>query len=70
MGPVIPARVKGWNTEDVPLVEEDQVGEYLSKLDIDKSMGLDGIHPQVLREQSDVIVRPFCIIFAELWQLG
>lgn len=45
MGPVIPARVKGWNTEDVPLVEQDQVGEYLSKLDIDKSMGLDGIHP-------------------------
>jgi len=28
------ARGKGWNTEDVPLVEEDQVREYLSKLDI------------------------------------
>ena len=27
-------RGKGWSEEDVPLLEEDPVGEYLSKLDI------------------------------------
>ena len=37
-------RRKVWSKEDVPLVEEDQVGEYLSKLDIHKSMHPDGMH--------------------------
>jgi len=35
---------KGWNKEDIPLVEEDQVKECLSKLDIQKSMAIDGMH--------------------------
>jgi len=30
-----------WSKEDVPFVEEDQVKEYLSKLDIQKFMGPD-----------------------------
>ncbi|KAK4827448.1 hypothetical protein QYF61_018169 [Mycteria americana] len=42
-------RGKGWSKEGIPLVEEDQVREHLSKLDIHKSMGPDGIHPRVLR---------------------
>ena len=36
--------------EDLPLVEEDQVREYLSKLNIPKSMDAGGTHPQALRE--------------------
>lgn len=47
----------------LPLVEENQNREYLSKLDIHKSMGLHGMQPQVLRNLADVIVRPFSIIF-------
>lgn len=27
-------RAKGWSKEDVPLLEEDQVRDYLSKLDV------------------------------------
>ncbi|GAB0179181.1 mitochondrial enolase superfamily member 1 [Grus japonensis] len=36
---------KVWKKEDLPLVEEDQVREYLGKLNIHKSMGPDGMHP-------------------------
>lgn len=33
-------------------LEDDQIREHLKKMDIPKSMGLDGMHPQVLRELS------------------
>ena len=60
----VPAtRGKGWIKDDVPLVEEDQVKEYLSKLDTHKPMDPDGMQPQVLRELADVIARPLSIIF-------
>ena len=49
---------KVWSKEDVPLVEEDQVKQYLSKLYICKSTDCDGRYPGVLRELTDVIARP------------
>jgi len=36
---------KVWSKEGAPLVEEDQVREYLSKLDLHKSMCSDGMQP-------------------------
>ena len=48
------------------MVEKDQVREYFSKLDIGKSMGPDGMHPQVQRKLSDVIVRLLLIILDPL----
>ncbi|KFP58288.1 RNA-directed DNA polymerase from mobile element jockey, partial [Cathartes aura] len=53
-----------------PLVEEAQVRDYLSKLDIHKSMGPDGMHPRGLRDLADVITRPLLIIFDQSWRLG
>jgi len=51
-------------------MEKDLVREYFSKLDIHKSIGPNGTHPQGLRELTDVIVRSPSIIFDQSWQLG
>lgn len=54
---------KSWYKEDVPLVEEVKDWEYLSK--ILKSMGSDGMHPQLLKELADVITGPLLIILID-----
>lgn len=66
----IMSQKSGWITE-VSLVEEDQVREYLSHLDVcKKSLGPDEMHSQMLRDLADLTVRPHSIIFTWLWQVG
>ncbi|PKU44780.1 rna-directed dna polymerase from mobile element jockey- hypothetical protein [Limosa lapponica baueri] len=59
---------KIWTKEDFPLVEEDQVREQLSSLDIHKSMGPDGMHLQVLRELTEVISGLLSLVFERSWR--
>ncbi|PKU45830.1 rna-directed dna polymerase from mobile element jockey-like [Limosa lapponica baueri] len=61
---------KVWTKEALPLVQEDQVKELLSELDTHKSMGPDGMYPQVLRELAEVIAEPLSIIFERSWRTG
>jgi len=49
--------------QGVPLVEENKVREYLSKLDVHKCVDPDRMHPQEQSELTDVIARPPLIIF-------
>lgn len=41
--------------------------ELLNKLDLHKSMGLDGIRAQLLRKLADVIAKPLLTVFERLW---
>jgi len=46
-----------------PLNQEEAVKDLLHHLDTHKSMGLDGIHPRVLRE----LAKPLFIIYQQSW---
>ncbi|PKU38401.1 rna-directed dna polymerase from mobile element jockey- hypothetical protein [Limosa lapponica baueri] len=61
---------KGWMKKGFPLVEEDQVREQLSKLDIRKAMDPDGMQPRVLQELAEVIAGPLSITFERSWRTG
>lgn len=51
--------------KDLPLVKDDWVGEHQKELGI-HNLGPDGVHPPVLRELVDIIVRSLIVIFERL----
>ncbi|RMC03234.1 hypothetical protein DUI87_20428 [Hirundo rustica rustica] len=53
-----------------PVTQEEAVKELLRHLDIHKSMGPDGIHPRVMREQANELAKQLSIIYQLSWLTG
>ncbi|KGL97655.1 RNA-directed DNA polymerase from mobile element jockey, partial [Charadrius vociferus] len=51
-------------------IHGEMVSNLLHHLDIHKSMGLDGIHPRVLRELAEVLTKTLSIICQQSWLTG
>ncbi|KAK4831141.1 LOW QUALITY PROTEIN: hypothetical protein QYF61_015444 [Mycteria americana] len=55
---------------DFPFVDAEIVRDQLYQLNVHKSMGPDGIHPRVLKEQADVMEGLLSIIYQRSWETG
>ncbi|KAK4810383.1 hypothetical protein QYF61_022086 [Mycteria americana] len=55
---------------EVPIIQGEVVSDLLHHLDAHKSIGLDGIHPRVLRELVAVLTKPLSILYQQSWLTG
>ncbi|KFQ20116.1 hypothetical protein N332_03632, partial [Mesitornis unicolor] len=55
---------------ETPIIHEEVVSDLLHHLDIQKSMGPDGIHPRFLRERAEDPTKPLSIIYQQSWLTG
>jgi len=53
-----------------PEIQVEMVRELLLHLDCHKSMGLDGLHPRVLKELAGMIAEPLSAIYQHSWMCG
>jgi len=54
----------------VTVIHEEGVNDVLCHLDIYKAMGLDGIHPRVVRKLAKELAKSLFIIYQQSWLTG
>ncbi|GAB0204048.1 hypothetical protein GRJ2_002870400 [Grus japonensis] len=52
---------------EAPIIQGEMVTNMLHDLDTHKSIGLDEIHPRVLKELAEVLTKPLSIIYQQSW---
>jgi len=65
---VLEYREGEWNKS--PIIQEESINDLLCHLDTYQSLGLDGIHPRVLRELVEELAKPLSIIYQQSWLPG
>ncbi|KFP60983.1 RNA-directed DNA polymerase from mobile element jockey, partial [Cariama cristata] len=53
-----------------PIIQEEAVSDLLLHLDMNKSMGSDGIRSRILKELADMFAKPLSIIYQQSWLTG
>ncbi|KAJ7408872.1 LINE-1 reverse transcriptase [Pitangus sulphuratus] len=53
------------DTSEAPIIQKEIISDLLCRLDPHKSMGHDGIHPQVIRELAKELAKPLSIIYQQ-----
>ncbi|NXT11799.1 PO11 protein, partial [Prunella fulvescens] len=53
-----------------PVIQKEAVRELLSRFDVHKFMGPDGIHPRVMRELADELAKLLSFIYQQSWLTG
>ncbi|PKU30906.1 rna-directed dna polymerase from mobile element hypothetical protein [Limosa lapponica baueri] len=74
-GPIVPWSTqppelvgRGREQNEATIIQGEMVRDLLQHLGVHKSMGLDGIHPRVLRKLAKVLNKPLYIIYQQSWQ--
>ena len=52
------------------MIHDETILDLFRRLDAPKFMGLNGLHPRVLRELADVVTKPLSIILQQSWLTG
>ncbi|KAK4831739.1 hypothetical protein QYF61_018869 [Mycteria americana] len=52
---------------EAPIIQGEMVSDLLHDLDTHRSMGLDGIHPRVLRKLAKLPTKPHSILYQQSW---
>ncbi|KFW91892.1 hypothetical protein N336_03720, partial [Phalacrocorax carbo] len=53
-----------------PIIQGEMASHLLCHLDTHGSMGLDGIHPRVLKDLAEVLTKPLSILYQQSWITG
>ncbi|PKU31730.1 rna-directed dna polymerase from mobile element jockey-like [Limosa lapponica baueri] len=52
---------------EAPVIQAEMVSDLLQHLNLQRSIGPNGVHPRVLRELVEVLIKPLSIVYQQSW---